>query len=507
MFNSLFNLLKIWNAARHVRGETERDKKDRAKNYLIQVLGQSKGLPAKVGQFMTMGEDDFDLRDSLNEAIEPMAFDKVTGLLDEAYGMSYTKIFKSLEKKAKAASIGQVHFGKLKDDRSVAVKVQYPEIEKTVETELKLLGFLPKVGPAAKWGFNLIGYRDKFWENFTGELDYQKEAAIQIEYKALMAPIEEVAIPEVVSDLCRPKVLVQIREDSVSLDEVEKMGKNERHAIGKALLRHYIHMIFRHGYVHSDPHPGNFGFRLDGNIKAVLYDYGSVLELTKNERMVLLRIILAIRDRENINPASCLAALGFDPEKLDDLRDVLPCILRILFDPFILDFPYDVKDWKLSESIDSVAGDLKWWFRSAAPPKFIFLMRTLHGLIVMLQRLNTRQSWKYILDDACGDLYSEVRSFSIPQIEGLQNDMSFSYLSQYLKIYVKKTSGGLVELTMPARVADDLDGVIDLVVKETIKKNSLDLSEMQMTVRKTGFKPQEIFRVQDSERDVRVWLE
>jgi predicted unusual protein kinase regulating ubiquinone biosynthesis (AarF/ABC1/UbiB family) len=509
MFSRLLNFIKIGNAVRKVRGETGEEGKQRAKNYLVQVLGESKGLPTKIGQFMTMDGEDMDLRDSLNDAIEPMDFDTVQALLDQAYGMPYTKVFKSLEKSAKTASLGQVHFGKLKDGRSVAVKVQYANIAKSVESELKIMGFLPKVGPVSKWGFNLDGYRDRFWEHFGSELDYEKEASNQIKYNELVKSVDNFIVPEVALEACRPGVLVQIREDGVSLDEAEKAERSERFAIGKALLQHYLLMIFRYGYIHSDPHPGNFGFRLKGNkgAEVVLYDYGSVLELTKNERMVLLRIILAIRDRENLNPASCLAALGFEPDKLKDLRSFLPAILRTLFDPFIFDYPYDVNDWKLSESIDSVAGDLKWWFRSSAPPKFIFLMRTIHGLITIINRLNTRQSWKYILDDACADLYPEVRSFNIPQLPEGQNDVSFSSLSQYLKVYVKKTNGGRVELTMPARVADDLDGTIDDAVKETIKRNSLDLAEMQLKVRKNGFKPQVIFKVHDSEREVRVWLE
>ncbi len=509
MFSRLLNLIKIGNAARQFRQETGDEEKQRAKNYLVQVLGESKGLPTKIGQFMTMDGEDLDLRDSLNTSIQPMHFDLVIALLNKAYGKPYTKVFKSLEKNAKTASLGQVHFGKLQDGRSVAVKIQYDDIAKNVESELKLMGFLPKVGPVSKWGFDLKGYRDRFWAHFGGELDYEKEAENQIGYREFVRSVDNFVVPEIVREACRPGVLVQIREDGVSLDEVVKAPRNERFAIGKALLQHYLLMIFRYGFVHSDPHPGNFGFRLNGNKDAevILYDYGSVLELTKNERMILLRIILAIRNRENINPASCLAALGFDPKKLKDLRSFLPAILRVLFDPFIFDYPYDVKDWKLSESIDGLAGDLKWWFRSSAPPKFIFLMRTIHGLITMLNRLDTRQSWKFILDDACGDLYSEVRLFNIPQLEETQDDVTFSSLSQYLKVYVKKASGGRVELTMPARVADDLEGTIDSAVKETIKRNSLDLAEMQLRVRKNGFKPQVIFNVHDAEKDVRVWLE
>ncbi|MFQ5715812.1 MAG: hypothetical protein ACE5GQ_01785, partial [Nitrospinales bacterium] len=64
-----------------------------------------------------------------------------------------------------------------------------------------------------------------------------------------------------------------------------------------------------------------------------------------------------------------------------------------------------------------------------------------------------------------------------------------------------------VRLTMPARVADDLEGIIDPPVKESIVKQGLDLAGMQERVRKSGFVAQTIFELEDPERKVRVWLE
>lgn len=503
-------MVKIGLAVRGLRSAAEGEKRQRAQHYLVSLLGDGKGLSAKVGQFMTMDSEDRELREALNAAIEPMPFNQVKDALREAYGAPYDTIFKSLDKKGRPASLGQVHFGKLIDGRDIAVKIRYPDIASAVESELLLMGFLPKVGPVARWGFNLDGYRDVFWRKFSEELDYGLEMRNQQRYRGMIPPLREVLVPEVIAEYSKPNILVQRLEEGISVDEAEKRLPSERQSMGRAVLRHYFHMLFRHGFVHSDPHPGNFAFRIDreGQATLIIYDFGSVLEIPESMRLALIRIILALRNREAIDPAACLASLGFDIEKLHDIRFILPALLQILFDPFTTDAPFDVKDWRMSERFEGVVGELKWWFRSAAPPLLIFLMRTLHGLSAMLKRLDAKLPWRFHMDNLCYDLYPAAKNLLLPEVSqaGVKS-MPFNGIAQLMKVHVKKPGGTEVRLTMPARVADDLDGVIDDPVKEAIKRQNLNLAEMQDRVRKSGFVPQVIFEVDDPERKVRVWLE
>jgi len=235
------NLLKLGVAARKLRKSTTEDQRHWAQHYLVELLGQSRGLPTKIGQFMTMGSDDQALRESLNNSLEPMSFEEVEELISQAYGKS--TIFKKLEKSCKTASLGQVHFGQLKDGTEVAVKVQYPGIANTVEAEMNLMGLLPKVGPVAKWGFKMDGYRDAFWHNFSEELDYCIEAKHQENYRQKIPPLERIVIPEVISDLTQPTVLVQKKEEGFNLDKAETMMPGQKQAMGRLLLQHYLHML------------------------------------------------------------------------------------------------------------------------------------------------------------------------------------------------------------------------------------------------------------------------
>jgi len=268
-------------------------------------------------------------------------------------------------------------------------------------------------------------------------------------------------------------------------------------------------MLFRHGFVHADPQPANFAFRQykKDYFVLIIYDFGSVLEISKDVRLTLLRIILALRHREPIDPVSCLSALGFDPEKLKDLRPTLPALMSVLFEPFLVECPYDVKDWRMSERFDQIVGDMKWWFRSSAPPKLIFLMRTLHGLTAMLKRLDVPLPWQFIMDKFLSDIYPEAKALVLPKIENDSPGPTFDSMAQFMKVHVVKANGNKVSLTMPGRCADDIEGVMDDPVKESIHKQKIDLISIQDKARKSGFIPQVLFELQDEERNMKVWLE
>lgn len=154
MIRSGLGFVKAGKAIRDIRTSTDQEKKDRARHYLMEILGKGRGLPTKLGQFLAMdGGQEF--RETLDDSIRPMPFGEVVGILESSYQVHYKKIFRSLEEKGLPASLGQVHFGTLKDGSEVAVKVQFPDVRGSVEAELILFGLMPKVGPVKNWSRRL----------------------------------------------------------------------------------------------------------------------------------------------------------------------------------------------------------------------------------------------------------------------------------------------------------------------------------------------------------------
>ena len=451
--------------------------------------------------------NDYILRKLLLDAIVPIPFQEVTKILECAYGQS--QIFKELDNFGETVSLGQVHFGKLNDGTEVAVKIQYPEIVSKVKPTLDIMEWLPKAYSNAKWDFKMDDYRDVFLQKFSEEFDNRIEIKHQMQYRKMVSPLGRIIIPEVIEDLCRPYILVQKREEGFGLDMAETMVSAQKIAMGHLLLEHFFYMLFRHGFVHADLQPLNFSFRQykKDYFVLILYNFGSVLKIPYAMRLALLRIILALRNHEDIDPVSCLSVLRFDLEQLEELRPTLPALLSILFEPFLIEAPYEVRAWRVSERYDRIIGEKKWQFFAAAPPELIFLMRTLNGMITTLNRLNVALPWQLLLDKHLSDIYPAARELKLPKVIRTRSTHTFNGMARYLKVHIIKTDGNKVSLTLPARYAEDLNGVIDESIKESIKKQKIDLNNIQKKALKSGFLPQMLFSLSDKEHDIKVLLE
>tara|TARA_Y100001960_G_scaffold230004_1_gene241306 strand:- start:394 stop:1938 length:1545 start_codon:yes stop_codon:yes gene_type:complete len=509
VLNRGVNFLKLFVAARKCFKSTSEDQFRWAQQYLIELLGKSRGLPSKIGQFLIVDAGSLRLRKCLNSSLKPIPFEKVVDLIVDAYRKPFDTIFNELDRYCKTASLGQVHFGKLVDGTDIAVKVQYPEIAASVEAEMNFMGWFPKFGPVAKYGFDIDGYHDVFWHNLSEELNYRVEARHQENYRRKVCQLKRIVIPEVLADLSQSKILVQKKEEGFSLDKAETMMPEQKQAMGQLLLEHYLYMLFQHGFVHSDPQPDNFAFRQykKNYFVLIIYDFGSVLEISSEFRLTLLRIILALRERENLGPLTCLNALGFDLNKLKDLRLKLPALMSILFEPFLVETPYNISDWRVNERFDQIAGDMKWSFYSSAPPQMIFLIRILHGLTTMLKRLDASLSWKLIMDNTLSDIYPQARALPLPEIDKSLQTLGFDSIARYLKVYVAKADGSEISLTMPGICANDIEGEMEESIKKLIYKHKVNLISVQNKIRKSGFVAQTLFELQDEKCNIKVWLE
>lgn len=81
-----WNLAKVGKAVHAMRNASDEDKKTWANHYLVELLGQSRGLPTKIGQMMTMNDNDVDLREKLNDSVPSMPYEEVLDQISKAYG-------------------------------------------------------------------------------------------------------------------------------------------------------------------------------------------------------------------------------------------------------------------------------------------------------------------------------------------------------------------------------------------------------------------------------------
>jgi predicted unusual protein kinase regulating ubiquinone biosynthesis (AarF/ABC1/UbiB family) len=263
---------------------------------LVKVLGGMRGAAMKVGQTLSavdLGLVPEEVRPQFQEILaalqqdaKPMPFKSIRKVIEEDLGERLGEAFADFdEQPIAAASIGQVHRAVLDDGREVAVKVQYPGIAEAVHADMQNLRLALKLLNVIAPGIDTGPIAQEIRERIGQELDYELEASNQRAmarvYSNPAHPHPFIVVPDVVTSLCRERVLVSEFVDAHRFAEVRGWEARERDRLAEILIRFYINGPLRHRLLNGDPHPGNALFFDDGRVAFV--DFGFFKHLSNEE--------------------------------------------------------------------------------------------------------------------------------------------------------------------------------------------------------------------------------
>ncbi|MCG8417032.1 MAG: ribosomal protein L7/L12 [Proteobacteria bacterium] len=401
-----------------VRSIRERAQRNAARQ-LATSLGELKGVPMKLGQLMSYVDDDVpdETRAAfsvLQSHAQPMPFVQIERTVRDQLGIRANQLLDRLERQPIAvASIGQVHRAYLPGGVSVAVKVQYPDIDKTVARDFgpaRLGGRIAGFFSRGRRGDDLVG---RVRERIVEECDYSVEARRQAVFAETFEEHPVLDVPVVHAEYSSRRVLTTSYVDGMPLDEylAGQPGQEERDRMGAALFDFYVGSLFRFGIYNCDPHPGNYLFcpdqvgQADDSIsraaghsieRIAVLDHGCGHEFEPDCVAGLVRLSRAMGTDDGDHIHSALVELGIvaDGQKYDHsmVRDTL----RWLYGPMLLD-----------ETVvfDAMAGmtvrDLRRRWKNlktlARPGELLFLARLRVGLGSVLARLGSRANWSQYL--------------------------------------------------------------------------------------------------------------
>lgn len=504
----------VWNA-RTARRAADVVVRENARRHLAERMGKLRGLPQKIGQILSMsnasasGDSDHSSAFSeLSDNAEAIPLDEVRTILERTWNRPIEEVLRKIDTDGHAASLGQVHRAVLHDGRAVAVKIAYPGIREAVTTDLRALGLLSAPFGDLRRGFDLHAYREEIARDLSEELDYRRELSNQTRFGEIAVTMEGLIVPRVVDALSTENVLVSEWEEGETIDDAIAWPTADRAELARRMLRQFLLALFDHGFVHSDPHPGNYRFRLDPTRgpSVVLYDFGSVFTLSEDQRLLLLRLITQSAARKS-DPLALLSALGFRRELLEPIQSKLPAVCAILFEPFSQQGKFDLAQWHRSERLNDVLGNYRWNFRMAGPASLILLMRAFHGLVYYLERLGQPVSWERELAPVIER--NTDRLAAAPVLPSSSPQATFEALAKHLRIDVHRDGERKVALTLSATAVEDLDQLMNDEVKLRIRERGIDLHAIVRETRHAGYAPRELFHVQEpgENRQIRVWLE
>jgi ubiquinone biosynthesis protein len=234
----------------------------------------------------------------LQEHAEPHPAAEIRAVIEAELGAPIDELFASFEDEPiGVASIAQVHAATLPDGTEVAVKVQHAGIEEIVHQDLDIISALAGVVEDRVRGARPYSPRElaaRFRRRTLGELDFHREAANCARFGEQFHDEPDVHFPRTFPDHSTRRVLtLELLHGSSLADVVDVAGDAtlDRPTFGRRCAEVWMTMIFRDGFVHADPHPGNI-FVLPGGRIGVL-DCGMVMRVDGETRMGLAAIAAA----------------------------------------------------------------------------------------------------------------------------------------------------------------------------------------------------------------------
>jgi len=248
----------------------------------------------------------------LQDQVPAAPFDQVKPIIENDIGQINEKFDNINPVPISGASLGQVYRGSILGHQ-IVVKVKRPGIEKIVKEDLEVL---KKILPLAlrfvdpNLRFSAKAMLSQFIETIHEEMDYTNESRNLKQIKHDLKKNSKVIIPSVYDDYSSENILTMEYIPGIKITNVEALDEKgiDRQKLVVDVHKVFFTMLLRYSLFHADPHPGNISVSDDG--KLILYDYGMVGRLNNETRLRLIRLYLALVEKDPPKTVNAMNDLG-----------------------------------------------------------------------------------------------------------------------------------------------------------------------------------------------------
>ncbi|MBC7465439.1 MAG: AarF/ABC1/UbiB kinase family protein [Bdellovibrio sp.] len=389
---------------------------------ITKEIGQLKGSLMKAGQMLSMYGEYFlppqanDLLKSLQSDSPAVAWHVMSQYLQQSMSPELLAELEIDQEPIGCASMGQVHKAKIiSTGEMMALKIQYPDVEKAIDSDVAALKTLLKFAKILPAGLDL----DPIFEEIKGmlrqELDYATEASLTKQYKEKINNDPRFVVPKVFDRYSNKRVLATEYIEGFRADHplVQALSQKRRNQLSENFLELYLKEIFEWNLVQTDPHLGNYKIQIDplGNDRVVLLDFGACGTFTEqfintyrrmikgsitfDEKMFLqassdLGFIIPSDSKEYIKVFSDFCYETVEPFwSVDDPRDVKGKIKP--------DGTYNWKETDLPGRVVKKAVQFKNFDLRSPPREILFLDRKTGGVFIFLSVLKANINARKII--------------------------------------------------------------------------------------------------------------
>ncbi|MDJ0825390.1 MAG: AarF/ABC1/UbiB kinase family protein [Rhodobacter sp.] len=366
---------------------------------LAEQLAQMRGAAMKLGQLMSMDTGELlppeiaEIFARLRAEAHYMPPKQLRQVLTAAWGADWHRRFARFDvRPIAAASIGQVHRALTKDGRDLAIKVQYPGVRRSIDSDLRNVAALIRLAGVVPKELDMGPLLEEAARQLHDEADYVREGRALDRFGALLKGTDGVRVPALHDDLTTPGVLAMDFAPGVAVETLDQAPQDLRDRIARRLLALALRELFELGLMQTDPNFANYRYDpATGDL--ILLDFGAARAVPETLAAAYRRLLRAgIRGDRDATRAAALEIGVFGPDTADRHQAQLMQMLELAFEPLRAGAVFDFADRRLVTELRdrgmALAAARDFWH--IPPADTLFVQRKLAGMYLLAARLGAR---------------------------------------------------------------------------------------------------------------------
>lgn len=362
-------------------------------------LAEMRGAAMKVGQLISMEGGDFippelaDLLARLRQGAYSMPLGQVAEVLEKNWGAGWEQAFEQFSFTPLAsASIGQVHEARLKDGTRLAIKIQYPGVRQSIDSDVDNVSRMLSLMNLVPEHLDLDELLQEAKLQLHQEADYRQEADYLLQFGELLRDDAGFRVPRLFPERTTDEVLCMEFLEGQPIESLAHAPAETRDRAAKEMLQLALRELFDWGLVQTDPNFANYQVE-PGSGALLLFDFGASRHYAKPRQTAFLTLIKACVEGDSELMAKSATDVGYlgssDP---DGYRELILDLVSAACVPLMSEQPYDFTDSGLANRMAEITVELRTRqaYGQLPPPDVLFLHRKLGGLFFLFTRLKAQ---------------------------------------------------------------------------------------------------------------------